>query len=49
MAFIGAIAAAAVVIPVDGQAPGLAAAGVGVYLVGLALHAVLGRQGAPRN
>lgn len=49
MAFIGAIAAAAVVIPADGHSPGLAAAGVGVYLVGLALHAVLGRQGVRRN
>ncbi|BBY18610.1 putative MFS-type transporter [Mycolicibacterium litorale] len=46
MAFIGAIAAAAVVIPADGRAPGLAAAGVGVYLAGLALHAVLGRRQA---
>ncbi|MGE2714376.1 MFS transporter [Mycolicibacterium litorale] len=48
MAFIGAIAAAAVVIPPDGHMPGLAAVGVGVYLVGLALHAALGRQ-ASRN
>lgn len=49
MAFIGAVAAAAVVIPADGRAPGLAAAGVGVYLVGLALHAVLGRPSHARN
>lgn len=46
MAFIGAIAAAATVIPPDGDMPGLAAAGVGVYLVGLALHAALGRRPA---
>ncbi|BBZ09647.1 MFS transporter [Mycolicibacterium doricum] len=44
MAFIGAIAVAATVVPADGRAPGLAAAGVGVYLVGLALHAALGRS-----
>lgn len=49
MAFIGAIAAAAAVIPADGHAPGLAAAGAGVYLVGLASHAVLGRQATPRG
>jgi MFS family permease len=49
MAFIGAIAAAAAVIPPDGHSPALAAAGVGVYLVGLALHAVLGRQARQRN
>ncbi|KUI31586.1 MFS transporter [Mycobacterium sp. IS-1742] len=48
IAFIGAIAAAAGVIPPDGHSPGLAATGVGVYLVGLALHAALGRQ-TPRN
>lgn len=47
MAFIGAIAVAATVIPADGRAPGLAAAGVGVYLVGLALHAALGRTPRP--
>jgi MFS family permease len=43
MAFIGAIAVSATVIPADGHAPGLAAAGVAAYLGGLALHAVLGR------
>ncbi|BCI56183.1 MFS transporter [Mycolicibacterium litorale] len=48
MAFIGAIAAAAAVIPPDGDMPALAAAGVAVYLVGLALHAALGRK-ATRN
>jgi hypothetical protein len=47
MAFIGAIAAAAAVIPADGHAPGLAAAGVAIYLVGLGLHAVLGRSARP--
>lgn len=49
MAFIGAIAAAAAVIPPDGRSPGLAAAGAGVYIVGLAVHAVLGRQAQRRN
>lgn len=47
MAFIGAIAVAATVVPADGRAPGLAAAGVGVYLLGLALHAALGRTPRP--
>ena len=45
VAFIGAIAAAANFIPPDGDSPGLAAAGVGVYLVGLAAHAAIGRRG----
>ncbi|WP_197375942.1 MFS transporter [Mycolicibacterium baixiangningiae] len=48
VAFIGAIAVAATVIPPDGHSPGLAAAGVGIYVVGLALHAVLGRQAPQR-
>jgi MFS family permease len=45
VAFIGAIAAAAVFIPADGDSPGLAIAGVGVYLLGLAAHATIGRRG----
>ncbi|KUH94485.1 MFS transporter [Mycobacterium sp. IS-3022] len=44
MAFIGAIALSASVIPPDGHQPALALAGVGVYLVGLAAHAALGRR-----
>ncbi|TFV56409.1 MFS transporter [Mycobacterium sp. PS03-16] len=47
IAFVGAIAAAALVIPAGGHAPGLAAAGVAVYLVGLALHAWIGKQARP--
>jgi Major Facilitator Superfamily len=42
VSFIAAIAAAATVIPDDGRGPGLALAGVAVYLVGLALHAGVG-------
>ena len=44
MAFIVAIALAASVIPADGYQPGLALAGVGVYLAGLAVHASIGRR-----
>ena len=44
MSFILAIAAAAAVIPADGKQPALALAGVGVYLVGLAAHAAVGRR-----
>lgn len=43
MAFIGAIGAAAAVIPPDGRAPGLAAVGSAVYLAGLAAHATVAR------
>lgn len=43
MTFIGAIAVAAAVIPPNGHAPVLAAAGAGVYLVGLVLAATIGR------
>ena len=44
MSFILAIAAAAAVMPADGKQPALALAGVGVYLVGLAAHAAVGRR-----
>lgn len=46
MAFIGAVASAAGVIPSDGHLPALALAGVGVYLAGLAGHAALARRTA---
>ncbi len=49
MAFILAIAAAAAVIPPDGRTPGLAVAGTGLYLVGLAVHAMVGRRGRPAD
>ena len=42
---IVATAAAASVIPADGHEPALAIAGAGVYLVGLAVHAAIGRRG----
>ncbi|MGE2737253.1 MFS transporter [Mycolicibacterium vaccae] len=43
IAFIGAIAGAAAVIPPDGQAPGLVVAGSLIYVVGLVLHATTAR------
>lgn len=49
MAFILAISAAAAVIPADGHAPLLAIAGTGLYLAGLAVHAVVGRRAKPRG
>jgi hypothetical protein len=47
VAFIGAIAVSATVIRDDGHSPGLALAGVAVYLSGLLVHTVVGRRGAP--
>ncbi len=44
MAFIVAITASAAVIPADGKSSALMAAGAVVYLVGLALHATLGKR-----
>lgn len=44
MSFIIAISAAAAVIPPDGRSAALAVAGSAVYLIGLALHAGLGRH-----
>ncbi|ABM16810.1 MULTISPECIES: MFS transporter [Mycolicibacterium] len=49
LAFIVAISAAAFVIPPDGRSVGLAVAGVGTYLAGLAVHATVGRRGRPRG
>jgi MFS family permease len=43
MSFIVAVSAAAPVIPADGRSPALALVGSGVYLIGLALHARIGR------
>jgi hypothetical protein len=42
--FIGAIAAAATVIPSDGHSPGLVFAGTVLYLCGLAAHSIVGRR-----
>ena len=47
ISFIVAMTLSATVIPADGQEPGLALAGVGVYLLGLAVHATVGRRGQP--
>ena len=47
MSTIVAITLAATVIPADGHEPALALAGVAVYLVGLAVHASVGRRGRP--
>jgi MFS family permease len=44
MSFIIATTTAAAVIPADGHEPGLALAGVAVYLAGLAVHASVGRR-----
>jgi MFS family permease len=44
MALVLTIAAAAAVIPADGRSPGLVLAGSGVYLAGLATHALVGRR-----
>jgi hypothetical protein len=41
MSFVAAIAAAAAVIPADGQSPALVIAGAVAYLVGLGLHAAV--------
>ncbi len=41
VSFVGAIAAAAAVVPADGHAPGLVMAGSAIYLGGLAAHALL--------
>jgi len=47
LSFIAAIAASAAVIPPDGHAPVLVVAGAVVYLLGLAVHASVGRRGQP--
>lgn len=45
VSFIAAMTVAALVIPPDGMSPHLALAGTAIYLVGLALHALIGRRG----
>ena len=47
MSFIIAVTAAAAVIPADGHSAALALAGSAVYLIGLAVHARVGRQRTP--
>jgi MFS family permease len=44
VAFIGALAAAAAVIPADGHEPMLVVAGAVLYLIGLTVHAAVGRS-----
>ena len=46
VAFVASITLCAAVIPVDGHSPALVVAGAAVYLVGLAVHAAVGRHGA---
>ncbi|MCW2590337.1 MAG: putative conserved integral rane protein [Mycobacterium sp.] len=43
VAFVGSVAACAAGIPADGHSPALVVAGAAVYLVGLAMHASVGR------
>ena len=45
LAFIAAITAAAAVIPADGRSLPLVIAGAMLYLIGLAVHALIGRRG----
>ena len=45
LAFIAAITAAAAVIPADGRSLPLVIAGAVLYLIGLAVHALIGRRG----
>jgi MFS family permease len=49
MAFIIAVTAAAAVIPPDGRSAPLAVAGSLIYLIGLAVHAAVGRRRLPTN
>lgn len=44
VSFILAIAASAALMPANGHSPGLALAGSVIYLIGLAVHAVVGRR-----
>ena len=47
VSFIGAISAAATVIPDDGDSPGLAIAGAVVYVLGLIGHLTISRRARP--
>lgn len=47
VAFIVSITVAAILIPDDGHAPAFALFGSVIYLIGLTLHAVIGRRGEP--
>ncbi|OBI12600.1 MFS transporter [Mycobacterium sp. E2327] len=47
VAFIVSITLSATLIPDDGRAPGFVLFGSGLYLIGLAMHASIGRRGQP--
>ena len=49
VSFIVATMLSAWVMPADGHAPALALAGAAIYLVGLAVHAIVGRRRQPAN
>jgi hypothetical protein len=49
VSFIVAVAAAAAVVPADGYAPALVVAGSAIYLLGLAVHAVVARRAPTRD
>ena len=49
VSFVGAIAACAAFVPIDGHSPALVAAGVAIYVVGLIVHATVGRQRGART
>ncbi len=49
VAFIVSITVAAAFIPDDGRAPGFVLFGSVLYVIGLAVHSVLGRRGQPAN
>ncbi|OBK50871.1 MFS transporter [Mycobacterium sp. 1081908.1] len=49
VAFIVSITVSATLIPDDGRAPGFVLFGSVLYLIGLAMHAVIGRRGQPAD
>jgi hypothetical protein len=49
VSFIVSITVAAIVIPDDGRAPALVLFGSMLYLIGLAMHSIIGRHGQPAN
>ena len=49
LAFIVSITAAAALIPADGHAPGFVLIGSVIYVVGLVVHAIVGRRGQPAD
>jgi MFS family permease len=49
VAFIVSITVSATLIPDDGRAPGFVLFGSALYLIGLAMHAVIGRRGQPAD